>query len=69
MENGQLKREKTFFIGNFEVVWPLHDATITAVKRTSLSGSVQHVAITDTVGTTGEYQYVHRDHLGSVEKI
>ncbi|WHI47333.1 hypothetical protein [Microbulbifer sp. VAAF005] len=69
MENGQLKREKTFFVGNFEVVWPLHDATITAVKRISLSSSVQHVAITDTVGTTGEYQYVHRDHLGSVEKI
>ncbi|WP_444895336.1 RHS repeat domain-containing protein [Microbulbifer sp. SSSA005] len=71
MENGQLKSEKVFIVGNFEAIWPLHDASIAVVKRTSMSDSVQHVAITDSLGTaaTGEYQYLHRDHLGSVEKI
>ncbi|WHI48954.1 RHS repeat-associated core domain-containing protein [Microbulbifer sp. VAAF005] len=75
MENGQLKTEKVFIIGSFEVVWPEHDSAIWRVQRTSLSDSVQHIAITDPAaisdpsGITSEYQYLHRDHLGSIEKI
>ncbi|AWF81245.1 hypothetical protein BTJ40_10670 [Microbulbifer sp. A4B17] len=34
-----------------------------------MAGNVQHIAITDLIGTSGEYQYLHRDHLGSIEKI
>ncbi|MDP5211389.1 hypothetical protein, partial [Microbulbifer sp. 2205BS26-8] len=67
MEGDQLKTEKAYIIGNFEVIWPIHDGLISRVQRTTLSGSVQHVAVTDPASTTAEYQYLHRDHLGSVE--
>ncbi|WP_444942015.1 RHS repeat-associated core domain-containing protein [Microbulbifer sp. ZKSA004] len=72
MEDGQLKTEKAYIIGDFEVIWPEHDPSIWRVQKTTLSGSVQHLAITDPASistSTAEYQYLHRDHLGSIEKI
>ncbi|WP_445357450.1 RHS repeat-associated core domain-containing protein [Microbulbifer sp. ANSA002] len=68
MEDGQLKTEKAFIVGSYEEQIPA-DASILTIEKTALAGSVQHVAITDLTGTSGEYQYLHRDHLGSIEKI
>ncbi|WP_444946838.1 RHS repeat-associated core domain-containing protein [Microbulbifer sp. VTAC004] len=68
MEDGQLKTEKAFIVGSYEEQIPA-DASILAIEKTTLAGSVQHIAITDLTGTSGEYQYLHRDHLGSIEKI
>ncbi|WP_444917757.1 RHS repeat-associated core domain-containing protein [Microbulbifer sp. JMSA003] len=69
MEDGQLKTEKVFIVGGFEETLPLHDASIQKIQRVSLDSAVQHVAITDLSGTFGEFQYLHRDHQGSIEKI
>ncbi|WP_444923822.1 RHS repeat-associated core domain-containing protein [Microbulbifer sp. DLAB2-AF] len=68
MEDGQLKTEKAFIVGSYEEQIPA-DASILAIEKTALAGSVQHIAIKDLTGTSGEYQYLHRDHLGSIEKI
>ncbi|WP_157954004.1 RHS repeat-associated core domain-containing protein [Microbulbifer sp. A4B17] len=68
MEDGQLKTEKAFIVGSYEEQIPA-DASILTIEKTQLAGNVQHIAITDLIGTSGEYQYLHRDHLGSIEKI
>ncbi|MFA0813678.1 RHS repeat-associated core domain-containing protein, partial [Microbulbifer epialgicus] len=68
MEGGQLKTEKAFIVGSYEEQIPA-DASILAIHKTQMAGSVQHIAIIDLTGTSGEYQYLHRDHLGSIEKI
>ncbi|WP_172975471.1 RHS repeat-associated core domain-containing protein [Microbulbifer sp. THAF38] len=68
MEGGQLKTEKAFIVGSYEEQIPA-DASILTIEKTALASSVQHIAIRDLTGTSGEYQYLHRDHLGSVEKI
>ncbi|MBB3062446.1 RHS repeat-associated core domain-containing protein [Microbulbifer rhizosphaerae] len=69
MEDGQLKTEKVFIVGSYEELLPLHDGNIQKIQKTALDGNVQHIAIDDLTGTTAEYQYLHRDHLGSVEKV
>ncbi|WP_299589243.1 RHS repeat-associated core domain-containing protein [uncultured Microbulbifer sp.] len=68
MEDGQLKTEKAFIVGSYEEQIPA-DTSILTIEKTTLAGSVQHIAIKDLTGTSGEYQYLHRDHLGSIEKI
>ncbi|MEW5251789.1 RHS repeat domain-containing protein, partial [Microbulbifer sp. 2201CG32-9] len=68
MEGGHLQTEKAFYVGTYEELIP-GDATITKVERTKLDNNVVHIGITDTMGSTGEFQYLHRDHLGSIEKV
>ncbi|MCX2795992.1 hypothetical protein OQJ62_13785 [Microbulbifer thermotolerans] len=68
-DSQSLKTEKAFIVGNYEELIPPHDTNILAIQKTVLDSNVQHVAIIDLAGTTAEYQYLHRDHLGSVEKV
>ncbi|AWF83430.1 hypothetical protein BTJ40_10680 [Microbulbifer sp. A4B17] len=68
MEDGQLQTEKAFIVGSYQEQIPA-DASLLTIEKTRLAGNVQHIAITDLIGTSGEYQYLHRDHLGSIEKI
>ncbi|AWF81252.1 hypothetical protein BTJ40_10720 [Microbulbifer sp. A4B17] len=68
MEDGQLQTEKAFIVGSYQEQIPA-DASLLTIEKTQLAGNVQHIAITDLIGTSGEYQYLHRDHLGSIEKI
>ncbi|WKD50577.1 hypothetical protein [Microbulbifer spongiae] len=74
-EGGQRKTGRAYIVGYFGVVWPEHDASFWRVQRITRGSSVQHLALTDPAaisdpaGTSAEYRYLHRDHLGSVEKI
>ncbi|UHQ55339.1 RHS repeat-associated core domain-containing protein [Microbulbifer sp. YPW16] len=69
MEGGELKTEKAFIVGNYEEIIPLYDDSIDSIQKSSFDSNVVHVALVTDIGTSGEYQYLHRDHLGSIEKV
>ena len=65
------KTTRTYYGGAYEKTVTVDGAT---VERTRIGDSVIHVkttpAATDTAATaTGAFEYLHRDHLGSVEAV
>ncbi|MFS1523856.1 RHS repeat-associated core domain-containing protein [Microbulbifer sp. 2304DJ12-6] len=66
----QLITDKTFIIGEFEDYLPGNDPDYRRIQKTAVDSNVIVFAITDHAGLTmNTVEYVHRDHLGSVEKI
>lgn len=65
-EDGAAKSKLTVYLGAYEEV-RRSDAT---VKRVRASGSVVRVRVEPTSGAAAErFEYVHRDHLGSVDRV
>jgi RHS repeat-associated protein len=65
------KASVTVYLGNFEEVVPAAGSDKTLVQRTDLSAGVRHVRVRyASNGTYGAwFEYVHRDHLGSVAVV
>ena len=58
--------EHTFYVGGFKEVIGAADS----VQTTQVTDNVLHVRTTPDGGTaTTSYEYLHRDHLGSVESV
>lgn len=66
---GTPRSEHTFYIGNFEDVIPGNDPLYTRIEKTRLSDSVMHLRLTEPGQVTQRIEYLHRDHLGSVEAV
>lgn len=70
MEEGQLLTEKAFILGNYEEQFPANDPDYQRIEKTKLDANVMHIAAYRSNGVQDEYwEYLHRDHLGSVEKV
>ena len=59
--------EHTFYVGSFEEIIPEGTGAI-EVKKTQVTSNVLHVK-TNEMGNPESIEYLHRDHLGSVEAI
>jgi RHS repeat-associated protein len=60
----------TVYLGNFEEVIPASGGSYNLVQRTDLSDSVRHIRTRTTGGTyASRFEYVHRDHLGSIDVV
>ena len=67
-----LKTEHTFYVGDFEERTLDGHASYASVQKTRVSAGVLHVRKLRKAPATGAetaFEYVHRDHLGSVEKV
>ena len=65
--DGAMRTEDTYYAGAYEKT---HRPDGSVVERTRLGAAV-HVRTTDAAGNRGEgaWEYLHRDHLGSVESV
>ncbi len=62
--------EKAFIVGNYEDLLPANDPDYQRIQKVQIESSVQHIALTYLAGVSvGTFEYIHRDHLGSVEKV
>ena len=70
-ENGTLLTEHTFYAQGMEETLPAAGAEYTLIRRQSISENVQYVETTEAGATqvVGGYEYLHLDHLGSVETV
>ncbi|MEQ8991776.1 MAG: RHS repeat-associated core domain-containing protein, partial [Pseudomonadales bacterium] len=69
-EAGVQKQARTIYLANFEEVIPASGSAFNLVQRTDVSATVRHIR----TGTTGgvvatRFEYVYRDHLGSVDVV
>ncbi|WKD51246.1 RHS repeat-associated core domain-containing protein [Microbulbifer spongiae] len=69
-DSQQLVTDKTFIIGGFEDFLPGNDPDFNRIQKTRIDKSVILYTLTDQAGLTiNTVEYLHRDHLDSVEKI
>ncbi|WP_231758913.1 RHS repeat-associated core domain-containing protein [Microbulbifer elongatus] len=70
-EGAQLMRtERAFILGNFEEQLPANDPDYERIEKTRLDSNVLHIAAYRHAGGEEEFtEYLHRDHLGSIEKV
>ena len=68
-DSGTHRTEHTFYVGNFEDIIPGNDPLYTRIEKTRLGQSIMHLRLTDATTTTERFEYLHRDHLGSVEAV
>ena len=62
--------EHTYYAGTHREVVRVGDTTNLSVATSSVSAAVLHVKTTPVSGTaTTAFEYLHRDHLGSVESV
>ncbi len=62
--------EKVFIVGKYEDLLPANDPDYQRIQKTRIDGNITHIAATDWTGLmVGTVEYIHRDHLGSVEKV
>jgi RHS repeat-associated protein len=70
-DSGTQRTEHTFYVGQFEE-FHTHagDTTLDKVQKSRVGTSVLHIKeFPDTGSPTTSIEYMHRDHLGSVERI
>ncbi len=68
---GALRTEHTFYVGRFEEVLPGDQPDYSSIQKTRVTDSLLHVRTTSADGMTvvSAMEYLHRDHLGSVEAV
>ncbi|MFD1584227.1 RHS repeat-associated core domain-containing protein [Microbulbifer halophilus] len=65
-----LRTEKAFILGKFEEQLPANDPDYQRIEKTRLDANVLHIAAYRHTGEEEEFkEYLHRDHLGSIEKV
>ncbi|MFD1215711.1 RHS repeat-associated core domain-containing protein [Microbulbifer celer] len=65
-----MQSEKVFIVGGYEDVLPANDPDYQRIQKVQIEKNIQHVALTDIAGISfGTFEYIHRDHLGSIEKV
>ncbi|WP_166218809.1 RHS repeat-associated core domain-containing protein [Microbulbifer sp. SH-1] len=66
----RLRTERAFVLGDFEEQLPANDPDYRRIDKTRLDANVVHIVAYPAGGGREEFmEYLHRDHLGSVEKI
>ncbi|MCW8126446.1 RHS repeat domain-containing protein [Microbulbifer halophilus] len=69
-EKQKLQTEKAFIIGSYEELLPANDPDYQSIEKVRIDRNIVHIAATDYAGITVDtVEYLHRDHLGSIEKI
>ena len=68
---GTLRTEHTFYVGRFEEVLYGDPPDYSSIKKTRVTDTLLHVHTTSADGMTvvSAMEYLHRDHLGSVEAV
>ena len=68
---GTLRTEHTFYVGRFEEVLYGDPPNYSSIQKTRVTDSLLHVRTTSADGMTvvSAMEYLHRDHLGSVEAV
>ena len=68
---GALRTEHTFYVGRFEEVLYGDPPNYSSIQKTRVTDSLLHVRTTSADGMTvvSAMEYLHRDHLGSVEAV
>ena len=68
---GTLRTEHTYYVGRFEEVLPGDQPDYSSIMKTRVTDSLLHVRTMATVSGTvvSAMEYLHRDHLGSVEAV
>lgn len=62
--------EHTFYVGQFEEIVSSNDSDYQGVKKSRIGDSILHVVATlDNTTIENSFEYLLRDHLGSVEKV
>ncbi|WKD51028.1 RHS repeat-associated core domain-containing protein [Microbulbifer spongiae] len=62
--------EKTFILEDYEDLLPGDDSDYRRIQKATIDSSVLHISATEHTGLPlATLEYLHRDHLGSVEKI
>ncbi len=69
-EAGVQKQARTVYLANFEEVIPASGSAFNLVQRTDVSATVRHIRTRTTGGSIAtRFEYVYRDHLGSVDVV
>ena len=69
-DTGSLRTEHTFYLGAYEDLRPAGDPDYRRIEKALLDGTVLHVTTTShTAQVETTVEYLHRDHLGSVERV
>lgn len=67
---GQLHTERAFIVGSYEDRLPANDPTYNRVQRVQVDTSIEIVTATQHSGLVDtSIEYIHRDHLGSVDVV
>ena len=68
---GALRTEHTFYVGRFEEVLYGDPPDYSSIQKTRVTDTLLHVRTTSADGMTvvSAMEYLHRDHLGSVEAV
>ena len=68
---GALRTEHTFYVGRFEEVLYGDPPNYSSIQKTRVTDTLLHVRTTSADGMTvvSAMEYLHRDHLGSVEAV
>ena len=78
MDGETLRTENTYYAGSFEELLPRAGAAHTSIRQTRVTDGVRHVKTTavataddgtKTTTTANHVDYIHKDHLGSVEGV
>ncbi len=78
MDGETLRTENTYYAGAFEELLPRSGAAHTSIRQTRVTDAVRHVMTTtvgmddngkETTTTADHVDYIHKDHLGSVEGV
>ncbi|MDP5211227.1 SpvB/TcaC N-terminal domain-containing protein, partial [Microbulbifer sp. 2205BS26-8] len=66
----QLVTEKTFILEDYEDLLPGNDPDYQRIQKATIDSSVLQISATEHTGLPlATLEYLHRDHLGSIEKI
>ncbi|MEQ9003930.1 MAG: RHS repeat-associated core domain-containing protein, partial [Pseudomonadales bacterium] len=69
-EAGVQKQARTIYLANLEEVIPASGSAFNLVQRTDVSATVRHIRTRTTGGSVAtRFEYVYRDHLGSVDVV
>ena len=69
-EAGVQKQARTVYLANFEEVIPASGSAFNLVQRTDVSATVRQIRTRTTGGSIAtRFEYVYRDHLGSVDVV
>ena len=78
MDGETLRTENTYYVGSFEELLPRAGAAHTSIRQTRVTDGVRHVKTTavstaddgtKTTNTAKYVDYIHKDHLGSVQGV
>lgn len=69
-DQGVQQIEHTFYVGQFEEIVSSNDSDYLGVKKSRIGDNILHVVATlDNTTVENSFEYLLRDHLGSVEKV